>query len=227
MKILCLKVVSVVGLLCFLSSCAVKKDQFAHAVLKGNVQAAANYHEPGFANKRFYPSEAPGKYSLPIQYAILQKNKPMAKFLLDNGSTNKLNGQNLTYYCAYNGKNEMARYFASIGAGSSSDITKAKRDLADARERRRQANARTGLIAMKFLSAIMGGGSSRSSRSSGNDGMITCPRCNGHGELIYGAGYSFSEKRDCLTCGGRGRCHSSSASEWRLNKAILPHYMQN
>ena len=106
-------------LVCFVPSCAVKSHQFAHAVYKGNTDSARSFHEPGFARMKFSVTEAPGKYSLPIQYAILQKNKPMSKFLVDNESPTTLQGKNLAYYCSYNGKNEMADYFASIGQGLS------------------------------------------------------------------------------------------------------------
>lgn len=142
-----------------------KSHQFAHAVYKGNTNAARSFYEPGYANIKFSITEAPGKYSLPIQYAILQKNKPMAKFLVDNGSPKKLGGKNLAYYCAYEGKSEMANYFASIGEGSSADIRRAKRDLADERKRSQQASAFGALIGLGLLSAFLSSGSSNSSNS--------------------------------------------------------------
>jgi len=168
MKILKSKLLALLVLVCFSSSCAVRSDQFAHAVHTGNVQGAQSFYEPGFANMKYSLTAAPGKYSLPIQYAILHKDKPMAKFLLDNGSPRILQGRNLAYYCSYNGKGEMARYFASLGEGSYSDISKAQRDLAENRRQNRIAARRTALVGLLFLGAIMSGmgGSSRGSQTS-------------------------------------------------------------
>jgi len=150
-------------LIVFLPSCAVKSHQFADAVSKGELEKARLYHEPGFANLKFSLVSAPDKYALPIQYAILEKDKSMAKFLLDNGSTKTLNGKNLTYYCAYEGKHEMAQYFASIGEGSYSDISKAKNDIRQS-NRRAEAGA---LIALGVLAVIL----SNSGSASGNGGL--------------------------------------------------------
>ena len=157
-------------LVCLLPSCAVKSHQFAHAVYKGNTDSARSFHQPGYANLKFSVTSAPGKYSLPIQYAILQANKPMAKFLLDNGSENKLNGQNLAYYCAYSKQHEMARYFASIGEGSYADISKAKCNLIAQRERNRRSSQIGGLIALGLLAAIISssGSASNGDRSNTN-----------------------------------------------------------
>jgi len=157
MKFFRSKLLAMFTLLCFIPSCAVKSHQFAHAVQKGNVSAASSFYEPGYAKMKFSVTSAPGEYSLPIQYAILQKNKPMAKFLVENGSPKKLQGKNLTYYCAYNGKHEMANYFASIGEGNSADISRAKRDLAENRRRNRAANRTTALVGLLFLGALMSG----------------------------------------------------------------------
>lgn len=154
-------------LLCFLPSCAVKSHQFAHAVYKGNTDAAQSFHEPGYANLRFSVTSAPDKYSLPIQYAILQKNKPMSKFLVDNGSPTILQGKNLAYYCSYNRKDEMAHYFASIGQGSTADINLAKRDLAENERRNREAAKTTALVGLLLLGAII----SATGSSSGGGGL--------------------------------------------------------
>ena len=167
MKFFRSKLLSLFALVCLLPSCAVRSHQFSHAVYKGNVDAARSFYQPGYANLQFSVTSAPGKYSLPIQYAILQANKPMAKFLVDNGSPKKLNGQNLAYYCAYSRQNNIADYFASIGEGSRADISRAKRDLARQAENDRKAAALGGLIALGFLAVILSSSSS-SSNSSGN-----------------------------------------------------------
>lgn len=151
------KVLVWLTLCCFLPGCAVKSHQFAYAVKQGNVNAAQSFHEPGYAAMKFSVTAAPGEYSLPIQYAILQKNKTMAKYLLENGSPKILQGRNLAYYCSYNGKDEMARYFAEIGEGSGEDITRAKRDLAENQRRQRQVNRTTALVGLLFLGALMSG----------------------------------------------------------------------
>lgn len=181
MKFFKSKLLAVLVLISFSSSCAVKSHQFAHAVHKGNVQSAQSFYEPGFANMKFSLTSAPGKYSLPIQYAILQKNKPMAKFLLDNGSPKRLNGQNLAYYCSYNSKSEMARYFASIGEGSYSDIGKARRDLAEHKRQNRIAANRTALVGLAILGAIMSNGFS-SGGQSGDGRCINCGSLDAHGD---------------------------------------------
>lgn len=155
-------------LVCFSSGCAVRSDQFAYAVHHGNTQAAKSFYEPGFANMKYSLTSAPGKYALPIQYAILHKDKSMAKFLLDNGSQRSFNGHNLTYYCATNNQGEMARYFASIGQGSYSDIAKAKRDLVERRRQNRIVANRTALVGLMILGAIIAS-SSRSSSSDHSD----------------------------------------------------------
>lgn len=160
MKFFQSKLLALFTLMCFIPSCAVPSHQFAHAVHTGNVSAAKSFHQPGYAATKFSVTSAPGKYSLPIQYAILQKNKPMAKFLVENGSPRQLNGRNLAYYCSYEGKDEIAHYFASIGEGSTADIRRAKQDLTARRQQNRRASAATALIGLAFLAAIMSGAGS-------------------------------------------------------------------
>lgn len=162
----------VLVLVCFTSSCAVKSHQFADAVNRGNLEDARMFHEPGFEKMKFSLVEAPGKYALPIQYAILYANRAMAKFLLDNGSQNTLNGQNLTYYCSINGQSEMAHYFASIGEGSYADISRAQRDLAAKRERDRRASEMTALVGLGVLALIISSGMG----SGGNDPYELSPQ---------------------------------------------------
>ena len=162
------KWIALVALIGFLPSCAVKSHQFADAINKGDLGLAKTYFEPGYAKMEFSLASAPGKYSLPIQYAIVGKNKPLAKFLIEKGSPTTLERKNLTYYCAYNGKADMANYFASIGQGSYSDISKARRDLVQRKKQNRIDNNRTALIGLAVIAAMMRAGSGPS-QPSGHD----------------------------------------------------------
>lgn len=167
-------------------SCVSPQDQFGHAVMTGNVAAARQHVAPRYARMKI--TESNGQQSVPIQYAIVQNNKEMASFLLQNDCHKDIGGQNLTYYCARNGYSQMARYFASVGEGSFSDIDRAQRD----RVRSNQQAAMGGLIALTVLAAMMSG-------SGGSGG--SCPQCKGVGTVSYtiqGAQCS------CPTCGGDG-----------------------
>lgn len=59
---------------------------------------------------------------VPMQYAISQENKPMADFLLSQGAKPVIHEINLAYYSAFNGHEEMARYFVSRNIGTPADI---------------------------------------------------------------------------------------------------------
>lgn len=157
---------------CSLPSCAVKSHQFADAIYRGDVRAASLFHQPGYANMRFSISRIPGKYALPIQYAILQRNRPMAKFLLDRGSPRVLEGNSLVYYCSYYGVDEMARYFADLGEGSYSDIQRARNDLVIHRRQKRNAAAITALIGLGVLAAMMWPSGEDGSSSNGGIGPV-------------------------------------------------------
>lgn len=146
-----MKYALVLVLAVLMASCAVRSHQFADAVQRGDVQSAQNYFSPEFKDIEFSLVGSPDKYTVPMQYAILQKNKPMAKFLVENDVNRRLEGHNLAYYCAANNYHSMANYFVSIGEGTNADIAQAKQDIIN----RRHANNRSSLIALRILAALI------------------------------------------------------------------------
>lgn len=143
----------------FLSGCAVQQDQFGYAVMTGNLSTAKATLAPNYA--RMQIQESNGQYSVPIQYAIIQKDRQMADFLLENGAHTSLKGRSLAYYCGRNGYSSMGYYFAKKGYGSSSEVSKGLSDLAAAKRREAEAARRGTMIALGVLAFMMsnsGGG---------------------------------------------------------------------
>lgn len=139
--------------------------------MTGNVAEARQYIAPRFA--RMEITEMNGKHSVPIQYAIVQRNKEMASFLVSNDCHKRLNRRNLAYYSAIHGYDGMARHFVSLGEGSYSDISRAKSDLVAQRARKRRTSATTALIGLGLLSMMMAGSSGSGDGSSRNPNGFT------------------------------------------------------
>lgn len=173
-----LRPIGILVMISMLPSCASPQDQFGYAVMKGNTEGARQFIAPRYA--RMQITESNGQQSVPIQYAIVQNNKEMASFLLQNDCHKSIGGDNLAYYSARSGYSDMARFFASKGEGSYSDIERAKRDQA-----RSNSNAAVGgLIALVVLASLLGG-------SSGGGGDL-CTNC--------GSAPASSGHRVCSSC---------------------------
>ena len=163
----CLKLAILAVLIASLcSSClSSRQDQFGYAAMTGNVSSARQFHQPGYARMRIYESN--GQKSVPIQYAIVQRNREMATFLVENGCHTSINGQNLAYYCAANGYDGMARHFAGLGAGSYADINRAKQNKA-----RAQRSSNSGaLIALGVLAMLINSSAGSASSSDAPPGV--------------------------------------------------------
>jgi len=157
-----------IGLGCLTVSCASPpSDQFGFAVTRGSVSAAAAHNGPNFANMQIW--KTPRQYAVPMQYAIMQGNKPMASFLLANGANHSLGGENLAYYSAANGRRDMAEYFIGRGIGSESDLSRAASAQASQRSRDRASMQVAGLIGFGILAAMAhsGGGGDYNRNSDG------------------------------------------------------------
>jgi len=170
-----------------LPSCASPQDQFGHAVMTGNTDAAQQFVAPRYA--RMTITESNGQQSVPIQYAIVQQNREMASFLLANDCHKSIGGNNLTYYSARNGYTDMAKYFASQGEGSYGDIERARQDRIQSNK-----NAEAGgLIMLGVLAALMMGS------GSGGGGSKICPNCG-----------QAHHNNDRLCVGCQGMFHAAS-----------------
>ncbi len=145
---------------CLATNCVgSRQDQFGYAAMTGNVAMARQNIAPGYVNMKI--TESNGQKSVPIQYSIIQRNKPMASFLVQNGCQRTINSQNLVYYSAANGYDDMANYFVDLGIASRSEISRAHRDRAAAQRRSEQG----ALIALGLLAALIGSGGGSSSHS--------------------------------------------------------------
>lgn len=156
--------------LLLIPSCAIQQDQFGHAVRTNNIALAKKTVSPRFA--RMQIQETNEKWSVPIQYAIVNRDREMASFLLNNDCHTSLDGQNLCYYSAANGYEDMALFFAEKNQGSHSDIAKAKSDS----RRKSQRNAQTAMIGLGFLAVLMNGPGMWGDNSGGNQ-SDTCGQC--------------------------------------------------
>ena len=162
-----------------LPGCASPQDQFGYAVMKGDTNAAQQFIAPRYA--RMTITESNGQKSVPIQYAIVQRNKEMASFLLANDCHKTIGGNNLVYSVIALAMDTLiwpsfSHHEAKVHTGTSKVHAKIEFKAGE------NADA-GGLILLGVLAAMIGGGGGSSSQPSELDPITymisgsTCPGC--------------------------------------------------
>jgi hypothetical protein len=121
-------------------------------VIRGNLSRTRRYYNPAYVN-------APIKGHPPVYYAVINGHDSVVKFLLANGAKKSYRaaGRSLAYHAARSGDRPLGVYLASVGAGTSADVSNGTAQYAANQRGIREQNEAIAAAALTVIGAMFSG----------------------------------------------------------------------